>query len=139
VRVQGEAARRLGRDRHPAVPRDLAQELTEQIKEAIEGATEREVAHLRGDDGLEQRLVEIRRDAIPDVEPAWSQLGEEPIRVRSVRDRAPQRTHEIPHAPPDHVGGGASLFGPEAVALTVGSAQDDGHVFGRRFRAQQAT
>ena len=97
MRVQAQPRRRLGDHRHPAIAGDLAHELAQQIEQPIERAAQAEVAHLGRDHRLEERVVEVGRDAIADVGVGVAELGEEVVARRassstardSVRTRSP--------------------------------------------------
>jgi len=139
VGVQREARRRVGRDADPAVTHHLAQELGEQIEQAGELAAHAERAHLGGDHGFEQRLIQVGGDAVTDLRALVTQMDEELVGRRGRADGPAQRTQQIAHPALEHVVTGAGALGPESVALIVGTAQDHRHVLGRRLGLEQTT
>ena len=119
MRVHGKMRRVGGRDGEPAVARDLRDELREEIEQAIEGVAAGEAAHFGRQDRLEQRLVQVTRDAIAHVDAVAAHLDEEAVVVafgHTVGDGTIEHANELAGASFGDVAGGARALGPETVS-----------------------
>lgn len=95
---------------------------------------------LGGDDRLEERLVEVTGNPVPDVHAPLGELHEEGVLGLAGADGLLERTDELAQPAARDVGDGSRALGPEPLPAVVAlPAKDERDIAGRRLRADEAT
>ena len=102
----------------------------------IGGAGER--SELRGDDGVEERRVEVTGEAIADVDAPTAELDEEAVVSRGLVGGFRKGAHQLARSAFEHIRRGARPIRPEPAARLVAFAAENDRDVGRGgLRAEQ--